>query len=74
MEKQTFKAARELFRKDAGVHYVKPDEKTSHFTRDAWYLLDKRGNVVCIAAPESCLWGAKLAYYYSELGRGNAVG
>ena len=62
-----YKTACTRYKLDAGPHYVRPVKKTSHFTRDAWHLLDKRGNVVCIAGPDGCLWGAKLAYYYNEM-------
>ena len=75
METQmTFKEAMKRYRIDAGKHFVRPVRKTSHLTRGAWYLLDKRGNVVAIVnSPDNSLWGARLAYFFNELGRGNAA-
>ena len=73
METQTFKQAVEAYREDSGRHFIKPVRSTSHYSRDAWFLLDSSGGIVAIVAPESCCWGAKLQYYYHELGRGNAA-
>ena len=70
----SFKEAVKQYRLDAGEHFVRPVRKTSHYSRGAWHLLDKRGSVVCIVnSTDSSLWGAKLAYYFNELGRGNAA-
>ena len=68
-----YRTAVTRFQLDAGEHFVKPVKAKCHYSRGAWYLLNRRGEIVCIAGPDACLWGARLAYYHSELGRGNAA-
>ena len=65
----SFKEAVKQYRLDAGEHFTRPVRKTSHYSRGAWHLLDKRGGVVCIVGPDACQWGNKLAVYYAEMGR-----
>ena len=70
----TFKQAAKRYKLDSGVHYVRPVRKNCHFTRGAWYLLDKHSNVIAIVnSTDTSLWGARLQYYFHEIGRGNAA-
>ena len=71
MTEQTFEEAAKSYKIDAGPYAIKPMKSQSHFSRGAWHLLDKGGNIVCICGPDATLWGSKLAYHYAEMARGN---
>ena len=64
-----YKTAVTRFKLDAGPLFIKSVKKSSHFSRGAWHLLDKRGNVVCIVGPDGCLWGNRLAVYFDEMSK-----